>query len=212
MTFRNEKETFNKSWWIRLVLWLGAAGVSWVFPYVFIGEPQETLTALILFAGGIQMGLFEKSPLKRTGPLPRLISISAGMVLCFVGLWLTFPRAPSNLLPWQPVSLEALEDAKTNGEWVMIDFYADWCGPCRRLDSHVFGRENVAEALKTFRPLKADMSTGGNPETAAIAERFQIQGFPTVVFIGPDGEEKTGARLLGYEPAQRFIARIEALQ
>ena len=61
---------------------------------------------------------------------------------------------------------------------VLVDFYADWCGPCKMMAPSV---DRLAQEW-TGRALVAKLDTDANPRTA---QQFQIRGIPTVmVFQG----------------------------
>jgi thioredoxin 2 len=72
---------------------------------------------------------------------------------------------------------------------VLVDFYADWCGPCKVMAPSV---DAVALAYQG-RALVAKLNTDRAPETA---RSFQIMGVPTTIVFGGGGREvarQTGA-------------------
>lgn len=82
----------------------------------------------------------------------------------------------------------------------VVDFYADWCGPCRMVSP-------VIEALSkeyAGRAKFAKINTDENPE---IAERFNIMSIPTIMVF------KNGAvasRTVGAGPAAMYKQKIDA--
>ncbi|MDF2439735.1 MAG: thioredoxin:protein disulfide reductase [Abditibacteriota bacterium] len=62
---------------------------------------------------------------------------------------------------WQPATLAAIEDAKRAGRPVVIDFRADWCLPCLKLEREVFERPEMVLASKDVVLLRADYTRAG---------------------------------------------------
>lgn len=73
---------------------------------------------------------------------------------------------------------------------ILIDFWADWCGPCRMLAPTV---ERIKEDYKD-QILVGKVNVDDQPE---LAERYRISSIPTI-FIMKDGELKE--RLIGARP------------
>ncbi len=67
-------------------------------------------------------------------------------------------------------------DVLTNGELVVIDFWAEWCGPCKKLSPIV--DELAAEYEGTVDIYKCDVE-----ECDEACEKFGIRNIPTVVFV-----------------------------
>ena len=80
-----------------------------------------------------------------------------------------------------------LELAKSENKPVMIDFYADWCAPCKRMDKHVFTDEEIIAETKRFVIIKFD-GTKLTKAQAKIQDSYNVPGYPSYVFIGTDGE------------------------
>ena len=82
---------------------------------------------------------------------------------------------------------------------VLLDFYADWCGPCKILAPvlHEIAEEN-ADAFKVGK-INVD-------EQIELAMRFQVSSIPMLV-VFKDG--KAVARSVGYRPKSEIVAMVE---
>ena len=82
---------------------------------------------------------------------------------------------------------------------ILLDFYADWCGPCKMLAPmlHEIAEEN-ADALKVGK-INVD-------EQMELAMRFQVSSIPTLV-VFKDG--KAVAKSVGYRPKSEIAAMVE---
>lgn len=89
---------------------------------------------------------------------------------------------------------EVLEESKT----VVIDFYADWCGPCKMLSPVVEAVANEKENTK-FVKINVD-------EAQELAMQYNIMSIPTLVVI-KDGKEVN--RTVGFIDKSELLKLIE---
>ncbi len=132
-----------------------------------------------------------------------------GLVAIVAALWALRPTTPvTQSVTWQPYSDAAVAAATQAGQPVIIDFRADWCIPCRELESRTFPSPLVAPMLQPYVRLKVDLTRDGDPIATAAAKRFEVTGVPTIVFLRADGTELKGLRLTGFETPERFAERL----
>ena len=80
---------------------------------------------------------------------------------------------------------------------VLVDFYADWCGPCKMIAPIL---EEVAAERTDITVLKVNVD-----EAAALAGRFGIVSIPTLIVM-KEGREAT--RLVGYRPKDAILSAL----
>jgi thioredoxin:protein disulfide reductase len=99
--------------------------------------------------------------------------------------------------------------ARQAGQPVMLDFYADWCVDCVRMERTTFQDPNVIQALSGTRLLKADV-TANNADDRDLMRHFNLFGPPAIVFYDAEGNELRNYRIVGFTPAGRFAEHVRS--
>jgi thiol:disulfide interchange protein DsbD len=106
-----------------------------------------------------------------------------------------------------------LAEAQRLKKPVILDFYADWCAPCRELDEITFHNpEIVKQAKKDFITIKVDLTRRGNPVNEDLLRQYNVKGVPTVVFLDRRGKEQRQLRLVDFLPAEQFLVRMAEIR
>ena len=81
---------------------------------------------------------------------------------------------------------EAIQLAKTQNKPIFVDFYTDWCAPCKLMDEYIFTDPTFASYLNSnFVNYKFDCM---NFEADPFLKKYKVQGYPTLMFISPSGK------------------------
>jgi thiol:disulfide interchange protein DsbD len=99
---------------------------------------------------------------------------------------------------------------QANGKVVMLDFFADWCVSCKEFERFTFGDAKVQAKLRDVVLLQADV-TANSEDDKALLRKFALFGPPGIVFFDKSGKELSAARVVGYEPPEKFIATLDAI-
>ena len=123
-------------------------------------------------------------------------SLAAVGVLTLAGLTSSGLRSPYE---------RARREAQSRQTLLLVDFSTEWCGWCRKLEQEVYPDPEVARQLARVVYVQVDAEREGE----SLARRYGVDGFPTLLFLGPSGRVEGSVR--GYLPAPAFAARARAI-
>ncbi len=103
---------------------------------------------------------------------------------------------------------DAISRASSEGRPVFVDFYADWCVECVRMENTTFKSPSVIEAFADYKLLRLDV-TDNDDSDKAVLKNFGLFGPPAFLFFGLDGQELRHLRVIGYQDDTEFTATIE---
>lgn len=106
---------------------------------------------------------------------------------------------------------EQLSIARIAGRPVMLDYYADWCIDCIRMEKSTFSDQAVVVELSDYVMLQADVTDPRNPATNAIKKRYGVYGPPAMLFFDASGSERRELRRYGYMGSEEFLTHVSKI-
>ena len=115
-----------------------------------------------------------------------------GVLLTVVGLTsvVNWYFVPDSVVGWRYSEADTYSEAKASDRWVVVDFGAEWCAPCKELEK-IFAQEDIfAEITEHLIPLKFDV-TDATDEQLALMDKYKAGELPAVIFLREAGQEVT---------------------
>ena len=96
--------------------------------------------------------------------------------------------------------------AQSENKLVMLDYYADWCLDCLRMDGTTFKDSTIAAILdQNFISVKVDVTNASNESVKAVKKRFNVFGPPATLFFQTNGNEISNSKFYGYRDTNEFL-------
>lgn len=185
-------------------------GVEHIFGLILVGMaiyfllpllPDEVVGYILpvyMILAGVFVLFFEKKAKSVKGF--QIFKTLFSVLIISIAVYALIP-SDTKSVAWQPYSEEAVAEISNRG--VIIDFYADWCIPCKELDALTFSDPEVIKVSEEFETYKADLTETLSPEVEQLRENYKIVGVPTVLILNSKGEEVE--RITGFVTAEEFL-------
>jgi len=194
---------------------------------VYIASTQNLLTGYLLmqsYALGLSVlffviGFISSSWLPKVGKGGAYLKKIMGVLLIITAIYFSWIFVNSFLKNdvtdhsffYNQIAL-AQDKAKKDNKIMMVDYVADWCVPCLKWDKVVFSNDLVKEKMKkNIVSVKIDCTHETKTCKEAISQ-YKIVGWPTIIFIKPNGEEMHSYRIVGtVMTAEEFMKYLDEI-
>ncbi len=196
--------------WIRKLFGVLLIGVAlyFILPQMkHIYDKQSFFFGLLAIFGGLLLGFLDHEPGYTKGfKIGRAIF---GILVIIFGISLTNNAIQSKppSIGWIEYKNEQLNDFIQTEKPVLLDFYADWCAPCKQMDRETFEHPVIIEKAKEFTMIKVDC-TAPDKNVRNFMNYFEVTGMPTYIFITTDGKELKELREVGYVDYDVFLEKM----
>jgi len=199
--------------WVRRLMGWVLIGMATYFVRPILPLPlQQYLLAAVAIAAGVHLGWLDKTAaIFRAFPWVKAV---VGTVCLVTGTVLignqVFEGPPVN---WHRYSDRLLAESVEKNKPVIIDFYANWCAPCRELDDITFHHPDIVKLSRDdFIMVKVDLTENAGQNYDRLLSEYNVKGVPTVVFLDNLGKERKDLRLVDFTQPDEFLIRMVSLK
>jgi thiol:disulfide interchange protein DsbD len=146
---------------------------------------RSTVAHTEVWTGGAQM-----RPVNSLGPLVLMVGLLTPLVVGCKGSPETATPPPgdspkaSATIAWVDGLAPGLAKAKAENKPAIVDFSAEWCTWCKKLDEQTWPDPQVRGLATQFVAVKVDVD-----KDQAAATKYGASSIPLIVFLKPDGTE-----------------------
>jgi thiol:disulfide interchange protein DsbD len=212
------------------ILMLGLA--IWMLERIIPGWVSLLLWGGLLIVSAVYLGALNMLAIDANGW--EKLRKGLGLILLIYGGLLIIGAASGSHNVWQPLQAIAKSDQNNtqddhglafiqvqnlaeleqllaqSKQPAMLDFYADWCVDCKKMEATTFQDAGVATALTGTTLIQVDI-TNYTEEQRALLKHFGLFGPPTLLFFDASGKEYSQYRLIGGTSASELLDHLNKL-
>ncbi|WP_254762828.1 DUF255 domain-containing protein [Natrinema marinum] len=108
---------------------------------------------------------------------------------------------------WREWGQDAFDEASAEDVPVLLSLTATWCDHCHEMDAETYAEPRIAANVNdSFVPVRVDVDR--HPR---VRDRYNMGGFPSTVFLAPNGEVLTGAGYLGPDGMRQVLDSVRTM-
>lgn len=117
----------------------------------------------------------------------------------------SFLRRAHEKIPWRTDYEAAVRESRATGKPMLLDFTAEWCGPCQDMRRTTWSDPAVAQSLAAYIPVQINLDTH-----ADLATQFGVSAIPHLTVVGSDGSVVTAEEgELSPEDFRSWLAAVQ---
>lgn len=119
--------------------------------------------------------------------MTKRLVLAAFLPLFIISSSLSVSDSGIDFLKGENYSFESIREKEVSQDKIIfVDMFATWCGPCKKMEAEVFNKDKVGQRYnESFVNYKVDIQS---PEGSKIARLYNINAYPTYLFLKPNGE------------------------
>jgi thiol:disulfide interchange protein DsbD len=216
--------------WMMGIKWFSGVGLAYMafvqlrdkFDPVrkLVDHPSYTFGAIagIVLLIGLVLGSVHIAAERRKSPIAHLskpmklasiIPAIAGCAMLFT--WFSLNHSVDANAPditWLTNEEAALAKATAEGKPVLIDFGAEWCAACKKLEHQTFPDPSVRSEAQRFVALRVDATDDEDPQINKLKDKYKVVGLPTVIMLDKSGKEVV--RFNDFVKADQFYTAMKS--
>ena len=132
-------------------------------------------------------------------------------VLLVVGCEKQVREDSHNSIQWGSNLDSAFTIASNSNKIIMIDFMAEWCPPCQKMDKNTFSNTNIINKSNEFIAVRIDVDKQQNiaEEYNGNARKYGGIGIPNILFL--DKEKKIIRHIVGFHDVDQLMGIMDSV-
>lgn len=107
---------------------------------------------------------------------------------------------------WTEWGPDAFAEARAESTPILLSLTASWCRPCDEMDAETYADPRIAAIVnEDFVPVRVDVD-----RRPRVRDRYNMGGFPSTVFLTPEGTVISGAGYLGPDGLRQVLDRVRS--